>query len=99
MWQDTDDDKRAFRTAMETAEHGAGSRVTGDGKQHGTKNAGPQSIAAYNGNRRVELSDLFNKLARRVPSHWRGPAGILDIDKTGVAVKSQIRTFKVARNC
>ena len=40
-----------------------------------------------------------NKLERRVPSHWRGSAGILDIDKTGVAVKSQIRTFKVARNC
>ena len=98
MWQDPDDDKRAFRTAMETAEHGAGSGVTGDGKQHGTKNAGPQSIAAYNGNRRVELCDLFNKLARRVPSHWRGHAGILDIDKTGVAVKFQIRTFKVARN-
>ena len=30
---------------------------------------------------------------------WRGPAAILDIDESGVVLKFQSQTFKVARYC
>ena len=43
---------------------------------------------------------LFYKAPHR-KSHprWRGPATILDIDETGVLVKFQSQSFKVARYC
>ena len=36
---------------------------------------------------------------RKSQPRWRGPASILDIDETGVMVKHQTQSFKVARYC
>ena len=43
-------------------------------------------------------SALFCKAVNRKGTpHWRGPAGIPDIDETGVTVKFQSRTLWMAR--
>ena len=45
-------------------------------------------------------SVLFYKVPHgKSQPRWWGPALILDIDETGVMVKYQTQSFKVARNC
>ena len=48
----------------------------------------------------VKIGDtalFYTAQRKRGAPRWRGPALILDIGETGVTVKSQSRTFKVAR--
>ena len=50
----------------------------------------------------IEVGDsvLFYKAPHKKGNpRWRGPAAILDIDESGVALKFQSQTFKVARYC
>ena len=42
---------------------------------------------------------FYKQISRKGTQKWRGPATILGIDETRVAMKFQSQTFRIARNC
>ena len=47
----------------------------------------------------VDTAPCYKTANRESTPRWGGPAKISDIDESGVTVKCQYQTFKVARYC